>query len=72
MEVHIDLGNVSQIINENDIRSRIRNIRRFLTMCDARLNRLRVDLGSLKQNIHALIKMKMLSKKGHPKWGAAR
>lgn len=42
MEVHIDLGNVSQIINENDIRSRIRNIRRFLTMTEARLNRLHV------------------------------
>ena len=41
MEVHIDLGNVSQIVNENDIRSRIRNIRRFLSMSDARLNRLR-------------------------------
>ncbi|CAF0722755.1 unnamed protein product [Brachionus calyciflorus] len=41
MEVHIDLGNVSQIVNENEIRSRIRNIRRFLTMADARLNRLR-------------------------------
>lgn len=41
MEVHIDLGNVSQIVNENEIRSRIRNIRRFLTMTEARLNRLR-------------------------------
>lgn len=41
MEVHIDLGNVSQIVNENDIRSRVRNIRRFLSMADARLNRLR-------------------------------
>lgn len=40
MEVHIDLGNVSQIVNENDIRSRIRNIRRFLSMAEARLNRL--------------------------------
>lgn len=43
MEVHIDLGNVSQIINENDIRARIRNIRRFLTMSEARLNRLHVS-----------------------------
>ena len=42
MEVHIDLGNVSQIVNENEIRSRVRNIRRFLTMVDARLNRLNV------------------------------
>lgn len=42
MEVHIDLGNVSQFINENDIRSRVRNIRRFLNMTDARLNRLHV------------------------------
>lgn len=41
MEVHIDLGNVSQIVNENEIRSRIRNIRRFITMANARLNRLR-------------------------------
>lgn len=43
MEVHIDLGNVSQIINENDIRARVRNIRRFLNMTEARLNRLHVQ-----------------------------
>ena len=40
MEVHIDLGNVSQLVNENEIRSRIRNIRRFLTMTQSRLNRI--------------------------------
>jgi hypothetical protein len=40
MEVHIDLGNISQQVNENEIRSRIRNIRRFLTMAQSRLNRL--------------------------------
>jgi hypothetical protein len=43
MEVHIDLGNlgnVSQLVNENEIRSRIRNIRRFLTMARSRLNRI--------------------------------
>jgi hypothetical protein len=40
MEVHIDLGNISQQVNENEMRSRIRNIRRFLTMAQSRLNRL--------------------------------
>lgn len=40
MEVHIDLGNVSQLVNENEIRSRIRNIRRFLSMTQSRLNRI--------------------------------
>ncbi len=43
MEVHIDLGNVSQLVNENEIRSRIRNIRRFLTMAQSRLNRIEVS-----------------------------
>ncbi len=42
MEVHIDLGNVSQIVSENEIRSRVRNIRRFLSMAETRLNRLQV------------------------------
>ena len=42
MEVHINLGNVSQLVNENEIRSRIRNIRRFLSMAQSRLNRIEV------------------------------
>ena len=42
MEVHIDLGNVSQMVNDNQIRSRIRNIRRFLNLADVRLHRLQV------------------------------
>ncbi len=40
MEVHIDLGDVSQLANDNDIRARVRNIRRFLNMAQSRLNRL--------------------------------
>lgn len=40
MEVHIDINNVSQQANENEIRSRIRNIRRFLSLAQSRLNRL--------------------------------
>ena len=40
MEVHIDLGNVSQLVNENEIRARIRTVRRFLQMAQSRLNRL--------------------------------
>ena len=42
MEVHIDINNVSQQANENEIRSRIRNIRRFLSLAQSRLNRLQV------------------------------
>jgi hypothetical protein len=44
MEVHIDLSNMSQIVNDNEIRSRIRNIRRFLSLAQSRLNRLEVSL----------------------------
>jgi len=33
----------TRLINENDIRSRIRNIKRFLQLAEARLNRLQVD-----------------------------
>lgn len=40
MEVQIDINNISQQVNENEIRSRIRNIRRFLSLAQARLNRL--------------------------------
>ena len=42
VEVQVDMGNVSQIINEGEIRARIRNVRRFLTLADSRLNRLQV------------------------------
>lgn len=44
MEVHIDLSNMSQIVNDNEIRSRVRNIRRFLSLAQSRLNRLEVSL----------------------------
>ncbi len=44
MEVHLDLGNVSQIVNAGEIRSRVRNIRRFLSMAQSRLNRLEVTI----------------------------
>lgn len=40
MQVHIDINNASQQANENEIRSRIRNIRRFLSLAQSRLNRL--------------------------------
>jgi hypothetical protein len=53
MEVHIDLGNVSQIVNENEIRARVRNIRRFLTMTEARLNRLHVKFVFMYYSIFA-------------------
>ena len=42
MEVHIDLGNVSQLVNDNEIRTRVRNIRRLLGLAQSRLNRLEV------------------------------
>lgn len=42
MEVHIDINNVSQQANEHEIRLRIRNIRRFLSLAQSRLNRLQV------------------------------
>ena len=38
MEVHFDINNMPQRANENEIR--IRNIRRFLTLAQSRLNRL--------------------------------
>jgi len=43
MEVHIDMNNISHQANENEIRSRIRNIRRFLSLAQSRLNRLQVN-----------------------------
>ncbi len=43
MEVHIDMNNISHQANDNEIRSRIRNIRRFLTLAQSRLNRLQVN-----------------------------
>ena len=48
VEVHVDMGNVSQIINEGEIRARIRNVRRFLTLAESRLNRLQVCLNKIK------------------------
>jgi hypothetical protein len=38
----MNVEDTTRLINENDIRSRIRNIKRFLRMTEARLNRLQV------------------------------
>jgi hypothetical protein len=40
MEVQIDINNIAQQVNENEIRARLSNIRRFLSLAQARLNRL--------------------------------
>jgi hypothetical protein len=40
----LNVEETTRVINENDIRSRIRNIKRFLRMAEARLNRLQVVL----------------------------
>ncbi len=43
----MNVEDTTRLINENDIRSRIRNIKRFLRMAEARLNRLQVGFFSI-------------------------
>ena len=50
MDFQVDFNNANQTANENEIRSRIRNIRRFLTLAQNRLNRLQVIECALKKS----------------------